>query len=396
MKRQIRKSHFDNIGPLRFLAFFAIFLSHVYLTKNNQINASKFYSDFKQVVFNLNEAAYSLLFIITGFLNTWGIFEERFIYKKVNILRFYMRRIITLVPLYLVIFFIGFYILPKIQTGFESTETHGIPIWSYLTFTGNYFYNGSGNAVSLVPAIMWSIAVVIQFIFIWPFLMNLFRRHEQLLFASGMIIFLASAWYYQGTKNFQFSFLNILCELMIGGWIAYFSFFKYKIYDYLKRNTTRTILAVYLLFFGFVFFRNSINNEISDLPRFIVFILNRLFLAFIIGYFVFEQNFSNKSLLKLAKLKVFKFPGKIVYGLYAYHMIGILFGYKATLWLNEGKEYAYSLFLLQPIFALSTTFALAILSHEFLEKKFIRRRKDYQPNREYNPIGLKDVKTKSA
>lgn len=375
----------------------AIFLAHGYITRNNQIHSLKFFSDFKDVIGNLSEASYSLLFILCGFLNTWGLFEERFIYKKVNLLKLYMRRILSILPLYLVVFVIGFFIIPSVKTGFESSENHGISIWNYLSMTGNFFYTGSNNPVALVTGIMWSVAISFQFVVVWPILMNIFRRNEIWLFVFGTIIFVFSAWYFRDNlKGFRFNTLNILFEFMVGSWIAYFSFFKYRLYDYLKNNTTRTILAVYLIFFALIFFRSRILFNLQGIPEFVIFISQRVAFVGLLGYFIFEQNFSNKSLVKLSKLKVFNFAGKLSYGLYSYHMVGILFGYKAMLWLNEGKEYLASVLLIEPFFALATTIGLALISNEFFEKKFTRRKKNYLPNKEYNPIGLKDVKTKSA
>ena len=108
MKRLIKKSHFDNVNALRFLAFFGIFISHCFITDNQQVKVSTLFTDLLQVTGNLNNVCYSLLFLLTGFLNTWTIFEERFIYKKMNLLRFYMRRILGMLPLYFLVFLINF------------------------------------------------------------------------------------------------------------------------------------------------------------------------------------------------------------------------------------------------------------------------------------------------
>jgi hypothetical protein len=59
------------------------------------------------------------------------------------------------------------------------------------------------------------------------------------------------------------------------------------------------------------------------------------------------------------------------------------------------KQGAASVLLLEPLLGLIVTSALTVISHEFFEKKFLRRKKNYQPSREYNPVDLQDVTKKS-
>jgi peptidoglycan/LPS O-acetylase OafA/YrhL len=60
------------------------------------------------------------------------------------------------------------------------------------------------------------------------------------------------------------------------------------------------------------------------------------------------------------------------------------------------EENATSVLLIEPLLGFAVTFALAIFSHEYFENKFTRRKKNYNPTREYNPVGINDAKTKPA
>jgi len=395
MKRLIRKSHFDNVYAIRFLAFLAIFYSHGFITSNQQLEVSTLFLDLKQVTDSLNSAAYSLLFILTGFLNTWGVFEERFIYKKMNVLRYYMRRFFTLIPVYLIVFILAYYVMPEFPTGLKASETPPIPAWAYLSALGNFFYSDKALPVDLVAGNMWSIAVTFQFILVWPLMMNLFRRNESWLFILCMVVFVVSAFLLGEQAGFRYNTLNILCDFTAGAYLAYFSFFKYKLYTNLKSNTQRTNAAVYLTFFIYILFREKIQGQFPQVPSELYFIIERIAMAGALAYFVFEQNFGSNSILKLAKLKIFNYPGKMVYGLYAYHGIGIIGGYLVMAFLTDQQGVA-SVLLLEPVLGLIITSVMTLLSYEFIEKKFIRRKKNYQPTREYNPVGLQDVKTKPA
>lgn len=395
MKRLIKKSHFDNINALRFLAFFGIFFSHCFITDNQQVEVSSLFTDLRQVTGNLNSVCYSLLFLLTGFLNTYTIFEERFIYKKMNLLRFYMRRFLGILPLYFVVFVLGFFVLPRINTGIPNENLQFIGAGEYLGFYFNFNYSDTGNPLQGVLGNMWSIAVSMQFIIFWPVLMSYFRRKEKALFIIAMLAFIASAWMWSQNDSFRYSTLNCICDFVVGSYLAYFSFFKYKLYGFLKQQTRRTIGFIYLAFFVVLIFRQPLLREFSSVPPQLLFIVERIVLALTLAFFVFEQTFNSNSVFKLAKLKIFNYPGKLAYSMYAYHAIGIIVGYR-IMQFSVSEQTATSVLVMEPIVAFAVTFALAIFSTEYFEKKFTRRIKNYNPTREYNPVGITDAKTKPA
>jgi len=394
MKRKVKKSQFDNINAIRFLAVFAIFLSHSFITNDQQIIASKLYSDLRQVTLNLNSAAFSILFILTGFLNTWAIFEERFIYKTVNVLRLYFRRFLTLLPLYFVLFPIGYYIIPKIVPGISIQNLDLVSAFDYFTFTFNFGHIDNGNPIINVLGNMWVVAAMVHLILVWPLMMHYFRRHETWLFGIGTGIFVIAAWFNYDSDSFQYNTLNVLLDFTAGSFLAYFSFFKYKLYVRLKETTKRTIAFVYLCFFTFIFFRERLIDMIEgDVPEQLIFIAERLLVTATLLYFVFEQNFSQNSLFKLFKLRIFNPPGRISYSIYACHSIGIVIAVLAMQFLNF-ESGGVGLYVIQPLLAFVISWLLAAFSMEFFEKKFIRRRKNYAPTREYIPVSLNDAPTK--
>lgn len=395
MKRRIKKSHFDNVNAMRFVAFLAIFFSHCFITDNQQVAVSSLFGDMRQVSINLNEVSYSLLFILTGFLNTWTVFEERFIYKNLNVLRYYMRRILGFLPLYILVFLLGFFVLPQLNLGIPAAYSNSISPLAYFSFLFNNTYNDSFSPLDGVLGNMWSIAVSFQFVLVWPILMAYFRRKESWLMAICLLVFVAGAWFFSADEGFRYHTLNILCDFVAGSFIAYISFFKYKTHIFLKAQTKRTIGTIYLLFIAYLVMRSRILFELEEFPQQAVFIAERLVLTATIAFFVFEQTFSSNSVLKLVKLRIFNAPGKIVYSLYAYHAIGIILGYRITAFLVSEQNQA-TVLALTPLLALSVTFVLALFSTEYFEKKFIRRKKNYNPAREYNPVGLQDAKTKST
>lgn len=395
MKRLVKKSHFDNIHALRFVAFFCIFLSHCFITNDQQVAVSSLFTDLRQVSINLSHVSYSLLFILTGFLNTWSVFEERFIYKKMNLLRYYMRRILGILPLYFVIFLLGYFLVPQLNLGLPVDQNEPIGPLEYLLFIFNFSYVDSYSPIDGVLGNMWSIAVSLQFVIVWPILMTYFRRRETTLMIICLLAFGVGAWYYSGEDSFRYNTLNILCDFVAGAFVAYFSFFKYKTHTFLRKQTKRTIGFIYIVFFIFIIFRKELLFEIKNVLPQIIFIAERIIITAAIAFFIFEQTFSSNSVIKLSKLKIFNPPGKIAYSMYAYHAIGIMLGYKAMAFLVP-SETQFSVLFVEPLLALAITAAIALFSTEYFEKKFTRRKKNYNPTREYNPVGLQDATKKPA
>jgi peptidoglycan/LPS O-acetylase OafA/YrhL len=99
--------------------------------------------------------------------------------------------------------------------------------------------------------------------------------------------------------------------------------------------------------------------------------------------------------LKIAKLKIFNGPGKIAYSIYAYHAIAIIIAYKIIQFASSDQSASYVM-LVEPFLAFIIALVLALFSTEYFEKKFTRLKKNYNPTREYNPVGLNDVKAKST
>ncbi len=395
MKRLIKKSNFDNVNAIRFIAFLAIFFSHAAISFDPQIKVAALFSDFRKLFDLLNSVAYSLVFVLTGFLNTWSIFEERFIYKKMNVLRFYMRRFITTFPLIAIALVLGLWLMPKVNAPIPKIDTETLPLWRYLTLTSHFSSFESGNPYAEITGNLWSIEVYISFILVWPFLMRTFRRKETTLFALMVVAYILFEIVVPDSASKQFYTLNYLPEFAVGAYLAYISFFKYSNYDRLKEHTRRTIGFTYLGFMLFILFKNRINTELNSIPLQIILITEKIAVAIALGYFIFEQNFNTNSVFKAAKMKFMNFPGKIVLTLYVYMPVGIILSFLTVHFMFD-KETETAALVYRPLIALTSTLVIGAISYEYLEKKFVRLRKIYNPTREYNPSGLQDVKENNS
>lgn len=394
MKRLIKKSNFDNVYAIRFIAFLAIFFAHAAISFDPQIKVAALFSDLRKFFESLNNVAYSIIFVLTGFLNTWSIFEERFIYKKMNVLRFYMRRLIVVLPLIGIALILGMWIMPGVSSPIPQYEGDQIPLWRYLTLSSHFATIESGNPYHELMGNLWSLETYLYFILVWPFLMRTFRRKETTLFALLFIVYIAFQLGVPEYPSKLFFPLNFLPEFATGSYLAYISFFKYPNYDKLKEHTRRTIGFTYLGFILFLIFKTKISNQLHWMPDSIFLIAEKIAISLTLGYFIFEQNFNSNSVLKAAKMKFMNFPGKIVLSLYIYMPVGIILSFLAMGFMMDKETEAVAL-LYRPLIALAATLVIASISYEYLEKKFVRLRKIYNPTREYNPSGLQDVKAQN-
>jgi peptidoglycan/LPS O-acetylase OafA/YrhL len=394
VKRLIKKSNFDNVNALRFIAFLAIFFAHAAISFDPQIRVAALFSDVSKLLSSLNSVAYSLIFVLTGFLNTWSIFEERFIYKKMNVLRFYMRRLIVVIPLIAIALVLAFWLMPKVNSPIPKPTGEELPLWRYLSFSSHFTSIESGNPYRELSNNLWSIEAYILFILFWPFLMRSFRRRETSLFGILFAAYIVFQLLVPDYPSKSFFVLNFFPELATGSYLAYISFFKYPNYDKLKEHTRRTIGFTYLGFMLFILFKNRISTQLA-LPEHVFQIVEKIAISFTLGYFVFEQNFNSNSILKAAKMKFMNFPGRIVLSLYVYMPVGIILSFLAINFMLDTETEAAAL-VYRPLIALIATLIIASLSHEYLEKKFVRLRKIYNPTREYNPSGLQDAKAQNT
>ena len=126
-----------------------------------------------------------LFFVLSGFLIV-GILldvkDSKFYFKT-----FYMRRICRIIPLYYLMLFL-FIIIPWL--GLQSTKglfEGNFPLYSYFTFTQNFFIHGSGSMWLIVA---WSLAIEEQFYLVVPLLVK-FTNRKNLLLIFGCAICMA-------------------------------------------------------------------------------------------------------------------------------------------------------------------------------------------------------------
>ncbi len=172
----------------------------------------------------LGRTGVDLFFVLSGFLIT-GIILDRTLRKRTFLAHFYMRRILRIVPSYIILVGIFWLIVSYgITNDVFSPETE---LWRHLTFTQNLWMADMQRWGPGGISVSWSVAVEEQYYIIFPLIaMTLPRRFlPSALVALGLFSCLRRPWVYFPDHNAFSMYVHTLSRLdglAMGGLIALF------------------------------------------------------------------------------------------------------------------------------------------------------------------------------
>jgi peptidoglycan/LPS O-acetylase OafA/YrhL len=373
-EKAANRIYFSGLNSLRFFAALAVIITHIELLKG----AFGFKNYWRNpLFFNLGGLGVYFFFVLSGFLITYLLIAEKERYSTISIKQFYLRRALRIWPLYYLIVILGFFVLPNfvffnipyLHQGFVNN--FNINLLLYILILPNL-------AFSIFPAVpnigqTWSIGVEEQFYIFWPWIILksqsilktlLFIIVGLILIKIG-VLFLGEFYYdtswYKTLKLFV-AMSKFEC-MAIGGLGAYFLFTKNKLIHYFHN---KLIFLASLCFIVLLIFYTP--EKIQDGIHIIYSIL---FLNVILYCSKSNSNgfFENS---------IFKYLGKISYGIYMYHfMIIPLVLFIIKNYLNFNSE------VFSNIFIYSTTIFLTILlsgfSYHYIERPFINMKEKFSP-----------------
>jgi peptidoglycan/LPS O-acetylase OafA/YrhL len=186
---------FPALTTLRFFAAFAVLVHHIELYKKRCGIANVFDT---YVIRQLGPQSINLFFVLSSFLLTTLLLREAQRTQTINVRNFYIRRILRIWPVYGVIVFIAFLIVPLCAPRilaehelkhFETTAPFlSDALVLYLLMLPNFcavFFTRF-----IAASHLWSIAVEEQFYLFWPLLTKAFHRRPLVLL---LVFYLASA-----------------------------------------------------------------------------------------------------------------------------------------------------------------------------------------------------------
>jgi peptidoglycan/LPS O-acetylase OafA/YrhL len=309
MSTLTQKRYFENLDATRFLGFLHVFTAHCFFTSNEVISQSATYQFFQ---YNIRAGYLGLdyFFVLSSFLLTWIILEERAHTGKFKAIFFLIRRALRLWPSYLLIVILTytiFYFLSN--TGFSINKLP--PIEVFLLFHANYHIIFHGQDFLYLLVFFWVISVEEQFYIFWAFAMKYLHR----FFIPLIVAFILTSitfryFYFDDSPNLWFNTLSILGNFGIGALAAWMMFYKNGFHHFIKNLKRKYIFIFYAIFIPVVYFYFNWAQSQWGIA------LEKIIFSFLFAFIILEQAFANKPSFALGKSKWINYLGRISLGLY--------------------------------------------------------------------------------
>lgn len=367
-----KKIYFENLDGIRFLCFLTIFLFHSFSTEFDSIKEDNLYILIKEHLLINGNIGVNFFFVLSGFLITYLLITEKKLNGQIDILKFWLRRILRIWPLYYFCVFFGFYAFPVLKSFFGQTPEENASLIHYLTFTNNFDFIEKGFPDASILCALWSVAIEEQFYFIWPIILFILpiKKHPIAFFT---IIAISIVF-----RVFNFSFimhehhsLSCIGDMATGAFGAWLVIEKKRFKNFIINLNKPSIWIIYIIFFLIFFFRKELLYSI-----YIIRLFERQFISSIILLIILEQCYCLNSIFKISKLKKISNLGTITYGLYCLHFIAILttktltnkLGFNTKLW---------QVLLIDTITAFLISLVIAQLSYKYFEKPFLKLKQNF-------------------
>ncbi|MFD2939592.1 acyltransferase family protein [Flavobacterium notoginsengisoli] len=314
------KVYFPNLNSLRGVAAIMVIISHL---QHNQNKFSKALSNFGNI-------GVTIFFVLSGFLISYLLLVEKEKFSKINTRDFYFRRVLRIWPLYFLMLFFVYTIVPFIAPKYYISEMERFSIKSLLMNV--FFLTNVTLILKLTPLIIrviWSIGIEEQFYLILPWIMKI-KEQLRIKIVLFIILFLPLCKLFlilfeKITGNNSLQTLSSIITvtrfdcMAIGVFFGVLAFYKqfflgkrcikYEFFTKREIQLTVYILIVILFLIGAVI--RSLFN-----------IINYIIFPWLFAICIINLATNNKSIFKIEN-KILNYLGKISYGLYLVHELVI-------------------------------------------------------------------------
>lgn len=364
---KIRQSgvYFKNLNAIRFIAAFVVVIHHIEQFKY-VLKLKNYWSN--PTILIIGELGVILFFVLSGFLITYLLFKEKEITNNISIKKFYIRRILRIWPLYFLIIFLAFFIIPQIPffdienfRAFTGLKDLFVKLFLYSFFLPNLVLILGG--VIPFATHLWSIGVEEQFYLVWPVL-NKYIKNKLYVILGVIFLYLVLKFFFLFLNDSNsFQIINLFIQkapidcMAIGGFFALVIYEKSAFFEKIKKIIFSKVLQVITLVFVCFLIYSAIY-----IPYF-----HYEFYSVLFGILLCNFAANDKVIFSLEH-KYTNYLGKISYGLYMFHPIIIFIVIKFSIYLNIPNNY----FIYPLVFIL--TILISSLSYDFFEKKFIDKK----------------------
>lgn len=355
-----RRFYHPELDILRFFAFFLVFLHHSiphdpsFWTKFGLPSAL---AHFVAGIGALGAFGVDVFFVLSAYLITELLLREKALLGGVDLRSFYTRRILRIWPLYF--FFLALagvltLFLPGQHIGWRATT-------AFLFLGGNWWIVFQGFPSSVIFP-LWSVSIEEQFYIIWPPLVRRMRTTYLAAIAFLMIGVAFAARWYMGVHH--------ATETQI--WCTTFArldpFAAGMLIAIFLRGEIPTLGAtkrVAMVGFGVTCLALAANHwEIKADPLTVGRILAGYPAVALGGATLLLAVLSSSAMLSRS---VLVYLGRISYGLYVYHVLGLMI----SDYVVPNAEASLGKYMLRVAIALALTLTFAAASFRWLETPFL-------------------------
>jgi peptidoglycan/LPS O-acetylase OafA/YrhL len=307
-----------------------------------------------------------LFFVLSGFLITRILLNTRDLdgYFK----NFYARRALRIWPLYYCMLVIVFAVLPAASPSLRDrifSQSH--PWQSYLFYLQNFFVRGGFGVGPVGPT--WSLAIEEQFYFCWPLVVYFCKRRNVARICVFFLLLspIARAWYLARGAAVGSIYVNTCCRLdgvAIGSLIACLFAENFQGASRLRLLWPGTAALGFLGYF-------CVCRNQWGLAANVVFRHSFLGIAFASVLILALTGNPTARVQGLLRHNVLRYIGKISYGVYLLHVLGID---TVADFFNRHPLFAPGILsdMLVFVAALALTFGAAASSWMYFERPILR------------------------
>lgn len=357
------------LDVLRFAAFCLVFVHHHFPSVAGQYNPhlGKWFAITVSTISTAATYGVDIFLALCSYLITELLLREKARTGTVDVKWFYIRRILRIWPLYF--FFLA---LALATNGLIPNERVTIKaVIAFLLFSGNWWMMSALRSVSVINP-LWSLSVQEQFYFAWPPLVrNLGERG--LLMAAGVMLFVSNA-------------------MRLAIFLAHVGSERY-----IKFNTFTRLDPIALGIIAAVLLRGR-SPALSNVRRGLLFVtsfavlwavamflhteadgVEAVHLSSVIGYPLVALSSIGILLSVLASgppwyaYKPLVYLGRISYGLYVFHLLGLKLADVIGAHTSFGARFVKG----QGLLGFVLTVVMAMISYHALEKPFLRMKERF-------------------
>jgi peptidoglycan/LPS O-acetylase OafA/YrhL len=369
------KKYFANLDGLRFILAVVVFAMHSLLGKTlDQV----IHFDFLQrliKVFSSGDLGVSFFFVLSGFLITYLMFEEKESTKEFSLTNFYIRRSFRIWPLYFCVLGFSFFVYPLLKTGFGHLDQNPFRLLYQAFFLANFdnIFVQHHHLVHVAPmmvSINWSVSIEEQFYLLWPliFLSIPPRKFWIVCLLLILLSWVFRIYYYHDGAILYYHTLSVVSDLAIGGLGAYLSFYNVSFLMILKELNRSIIVFVYCIGFMLLIYHDR------WFDTFFIHTTFRNIQAMFFCFIILEQNNCDRSFFKMGNSRRLSSLGKYTYALYMLHPIGIQFAIIFFRYAGLAQDQSFYFSMLYVGISFFVSLSLSIFSYFLLERHFLRWR----------------------